>query len=205
MQDIDLKMKKVPRQARSKATVNSIIQACSHILVEDGYQALTTNKIANVAGVGIGSLYEYFPGKEAIVAAMTQNLIEGHMSILNQELVSINDLDFEKAMRHWIGTLYGLVINNKKLLHELIFEVPYNNKLIPIPFLQQQLLQLVMKGAARSHEQYEISTTPETLFLITSTTAGTILGLAFSPQFGMASDKILDELSATVIGWLLKK
>ena len=154
--------------------------------------------------MGIGSLYEYFPGKEAIVAAMVQNLIEEHMKTLNQELASAHNNEFDQAMRHWIGTLYELVMRKKKLLQELMFEMPYSTKLIPMPFLQQQLLQLVMKGADRSREQYRISVTPEILFLIASTTAGTLFGLAFAPTFGSNNDKILDELSATIIRWLTK-
>jgi len=66
--------RKMPRQARSKATVDAIITAAAHILIERGYEGATTGRIAERAGVSIGSLYQYFPNKEALVAA----LIEGH-------------------------------------------------------------------------------------------------------------------------------
>ena len=62
--------RKVPRQGRSQATVEAILEAATHILVRDGYAGLTTNRIAERAGVNVASLYQYFPGKEAIVAEL---------------------------------------------------------------------------------------------------------------------------------------
>lgn len=201
-QDIDFEMKKVPRQARSKATVDAIIQACAHILAQSGYRALNTNTVAEVAGVSIGSVYEYFPGKEAIVAAMARDLLERNLHRLHGELGRQHRNDFAVAMRYWIGTLYRLVVENKKLLQVLIFEVPYSFKLIPLASLQLELLQVVMKGAARSEAQYRISATPEVLYLIASTTAGALLSLAFAPPPGLQVEKILDELSQRILHWL---
>ena len=57
-----------PSQSRSKVLVDAIIQACKQVLADEGTERLTTNRIAEVAGVTIGSLYQYFPNKEAILA-----------------------------------------------------------------------------------------------------------------------------------------
>ena len=64
------KPRKLPTQERSRATVDAIIQAATYILVRSGWDHLTTNAIAERAGVNIGSLYQYFPNKEAIVAEL---------------------------------------------------------------------------------------------------------------------------------------
>jgi len=61
-------MKKMPKQGRSNATVDAILEASTQLLISKGYHAVTTNGIAEKAGVSIGSVYEYFPGKEAIFA-----------------------------------------------------------------------------------------------------------------------------------------
>lgn len=61
-------MRKIPAQARSRATIDAILSAATRILLSIGYDKASTNKIADLAGVGIGSVYEYFPGKEAIYA-----------------------------------------------------------------------------------------------------------------------------------------
>ncbi|APH60771.1 Transcriptional regulator, TetR family [Granulibacter bethesdensis] len=62
--------RKMPRQARSEETVRIIIEAAAHILERKGLGDFTTNAVAERAGVSIGSLYQYFPGKEALIAAL---------------------------------------------------------------------------------------------------------------------------------------
>ena len=61
-------MRKMPKQARSKATVEAILAGAVRVLLANGFDKASTYKIAETAGVSIGSLYEYFPGKEAIFA-----------------------------------------------------------------------------------------------------------------------------------------
>jgi len=65
-----LSPRKTPKQERSRATVEALLEATTDILVRQGYAALTTNRIAERAGVNIASLYQYFPGKDAIVAEL---------------------------------------------------------------------------------------------------------------------------------------
>lgn len=66
--------RKHPVQARAKATVDAIVAAAAQVLIAHGYERTTTARVARRAGVSVGSLYQYFPNKEALVAA----LIERH-------------------------------------------------------------------------------------------------------------------------------
>lgn len=61
-----------PKQARGRATCAAIFEATARIVEEEGEEALNTNRIAEKAGVGIGTLYQYFRSKQAILAAMAQ-------------------------------------------------------------------------------------------------------------------------------------
>ena len=62
--------RKQPRQARSQALVEAILDAATRIMVRDGREAANTNAIAREAGVSIGSLYQYFPNREAVLASL---------------------------------------------------------------------------------------------------------------------------------------
>ncbi|TMZ52891.1 TetR/AcrR family transcriptional regulator, partial [Klebsiella pneumoniae] len=68
--------RKTPRQQRSRETVAAILEAAAQLFQRHGYTATTTNKIAERAGVSIGSLYQYFPNKEALLAALAQEHLE---------------------------------------------------------------------------------------------------------------------------------
>lgn len=78
-----LKARKVPAQARSQETVTIILEASARILESDGLRDFNTNAIAAKAGVSVGSLYQYFPNKDAIVLALIGGYEEGlHKAVL---------------------------------------------------------------------------------------------------------------------------
>lgn len=68
--------RKIPRQSRARASVEAIFEAAAQIVERDGPAALTTNAIAARAGVSIGTLYQYFANREAILIAMGRREIE---------------------------------------------------------------------------------------------------------------------------------
>lgn len=70
MSESNLAQRKQPRQTRAAATVEAIIEAAARILARDGLARFNTNRVAELAGVSIGSLYQYFPHKDALMAAL---------------------------------------------------------------------------------------------------------------------------------------
>jgi AcrR family transcriptional regulator len=71
-----LKPRKTPRQARSAATVEAIFEATIQVLLVDGYAGLTTTRVAARAGVSVGTMYQYFPHKEALLYAVLEDYLE---------------------------------------------------------------------------------------------------------------------------------
>lgn len=67
---MDIKPRKIPTQERARATVEAIYEATTQLLQRDGYAQLTTARVAERAGVSIGSFYQYFPNKQALAAAV---------------------------------------------------------------------------------------------------------------------------------------
>jgi AcrR family transcriptional regulator len=78
--------RKQPRQARAQHTVNAIIEASARILEEQGHGGFTTNAVAELAGTSIGTLYQYFPDKDALLGA----LIARETSCLVEEVEAAN-------------------------------------------------------------------------------------------------------------------
>lgn len=76
--------RRTPRQARSKVTVDALLEAAARVFKREGFAA-TTNRIAREAGVGIGSLYEYFPDKHALLLA----LAERHVELAEREIRAV--------------------------------------------------------------------------------------------------------------------
>jgi AcrR family transcriptional regulator len=73
---VDLQRRR-PQQARARATVDSILEAAIQVLERSGVDGLNTNSVAERAGVSIGTLYQYFPDKDAILVAMARRELAG--------------------------------------------------------------------------------------------------------------------------------
>ncbi|VFU08466.1 TetR/AcrR family transcriptional regulator [Methylocella tundrae] len=71
-----IKARKQPRQARAKATVDAIFEATIQVLLSDGLSRLTTTRVAERAGVSVGTMYQYFPQKQALLFALLARHIE---------------------------------------------------------------------------------------------------------------------------------
>jgi AcrR family transcriptional regulator len=90
--------RKSPRQARSQATVTAILDAAARVLVERGYAATNTNLVAERAGVSVGSLYQYFPNKDALIAALHERHAREMNGVVERALVECDGLGFEAAL-----------------------------------------------------------------------------------------------------------
>lgn len=115
-----------PTQDRSMHTVDILFQAAAQILEKEGEAALTTNKVADVAGFSIGTLYQYFPNKDTLIQAMAQRLqnqvldqIENYLSSL-EEREDIQTLEphalIDEALRIVVRSM-AIKGKNKSMLH----------------------------------------------------------------------------------------
>lgn len=92
-------MPRTPRQKRSLATVDAIIQAGFLAVAESGPAGATTNRIAELAGIGVGSLYEYFRNKEEIYAAMQQRAVADAAAAIAPLLNEVVHMDIRSAVK----------------------------------------------------------------------------------------------------------
>ena len=83
-------MRKKPTQQRSRQLVNDIIEAAGQVIAREGMDALTTNRVAEAAGVSIGSLYQYFYDRSDILEAVLDKVSQDMMQMFNQQLNTIN-------------------------------------------------------------------------------------------------------------------
>lgn len=108
-------MLKIPVQKRSKETVASIVESCSRLLVQEPYHAITTDKIAAMAGVSIGSLYQFFANKEAIVAAVIDDLLQKDLAYIEEHLAKLNAPDVEAKVHAFIEIGFTRFHDNRPL------------------------------------------------------------------------------------------
>ena len=95
--------RKKASQERSRATVDALVEATARILVREGFDKASTNRIAEVAGVSVGSLYQYFPSKEALVAAVIERHNQEIMQTVRGELAEVASQPMEQGVRKLVA------------------------------------------------------------------------------------------------------
>src|SRR6516165_11432916 len=98
--------RKKPRQERSQVTVEAILDATARVLCTIGYDRASTNRIALAAGVSVGSLYQYFPSKEALVAALVERHVEQMTSLVKTKLAEVASDSVPNAVRTMIQAMF---------------------------------------------------------------------------------------------------
>src|SRR4051794_35812262 len=82
--NVVLDPRKLPLQARSTASVDAILEATVQVLLDLGKERLTTTRVASRAGVSVGTLYQYFPNKSALLQAALKRHMEGVTDAVEQ-------------------------------------------------------------------------------------------------------------------------
>jgi AcrR family transcriptional regulator len=138
-----LEPRKLPEQSRSAATVTAVLEAAARILEKDGFEGYTTNAVAERAGVSIGSLYQYFPNKDALTMA----LIERESAVLLSEIALTDSMeDSQAALLHLIRAAVGHQMRRPKLARLLDFE----ESRLPIRRRNQRVAEVVHRAILRA-------------------------------------------------------
>ncbi len=120
--------KKQPLQARSRATDDALIEAAAHILEERGLDGFTTNAVAERAGASIGSLYQYFPNKDALMAALIA-LKQRELGDTLSEAVAASS---GRSLRHGVRHLVRAAIDLQRAAPRLNAAIDYEENRLPI-------------------------------------------------------------------------
>jgi len=110
-------VRKQPKQQRAILLVETILEAAAHIL-ENGTEPFTTNHIAQKAGVSIGSLYQYFPGADAIMAALIEKHVADERAAARNVIATISTRNTD-VMRDLIEAYVGAHANAPRLSAQL--------------------------------------------------------------------------------------
>jgi AcrR family transcriptional regulator len=123
-QKLQTSPRKSASQERSRSTVDALLEATTRILIKEGYDRASTNRIAELAGVSIGSLYQYFPSKEALVAAVVDRHTQELSEVTRNALVKMAARPIEVAAREFVSVAIDAHRVNPKLHGVLAEQIP---------------------------------------------------------------------------------
>jgi AcrR family transcriptional regulator len=193
--------RKRPRQARASATVEAVLAAAAEVFESDGFAAANVNRIAARAGVSVGSLYQYYPSKEALLVALIERHTDASLAVLEHAFAQVRTLPLDAAVRHVVR---AMVDAHRAPLHQLLTrELDEMGRLDPV---QQAIDARAGRAAAAflSARRGQIRV-PDLDFaafvLVRAVDLLTHAVVADRPRV-LGSELLVEELSALVIGYL---
>jgi AcrR family transcriptional regulator len=196
--------RKKPRQERSVATVDAILDATARVLCTTGYDRASTNRIALAAGVSVGSLYQYFPSKEALVAALATRHMLSMTALLKSKLSEVATAPMPVAVRTIIAAMFEAHAVDPRLHKVLIEEVPRVGRLENLRAVEREVETLVAGLLESRKRELRKTTNVETVALLLVTVVEAATHTAVLAELEPArAQAVADELTDLVLRYLV--
>lgn len=193
--------RKHPRQARSKATVDAILEATARVLVDDGYDKLTTNRVAKVAGVSVGSLYQYFPNKQSLVLAVAEEHARSMVELLGATLSQLADVSIPVAIRTYVTAMLEVHSQEPELHHALV-QVVMQVGFEPFEEVDEMAMTLIT-GFLEQHRDEVKPTNARAAAWVLMTSVESLTHLfALKRPEGVTEAMLAEEITAIVLRYL---
>lgn len=194
--------RKTPRQTRSKETVEAILTAAARILTTEGFEALTTNRVAAVAGVSVGSLYQYFPHKEALVRALCERHTHGVRDRIRARFEEAWHGPHEALSRAVIHGMVEIRRHQPKLHQELLRLAPAVGGLQELHAVEQEIEALLARYLASRPEEFGTADPALRAFIICHAVQACVHGAVLEKPGWLKDDRLVEELVALVGNYL---
>ena len=193
-----LSPRKLPTQDRAQRTYRAILEAGARILERQGYEALTTNHVAELAGVGIASLYEYFPNKHALVAEIVRHVLEELLAELARSTQLITTSPRKLALEAWLGSMYAAVAKRRGVVRVIVQEVPF---LWDIPAVDNARTMLLALARSTRERGASVGTPPlpdAMVYLLATMTGAAVLEAVLRPPAEHSAEELIETLAEIV-------
>lgn len=190
-------MRKKPLQQRARVLVDSLVDAAAELVARDGLDALTTVKVATRAGVSVGSLYQYFENKDALVAALMERVNQDLIDAVDAVAANALNADPQAFARALLVTAFEQFERHGGLARELLRHWHRLDIARGLHRFESRMLDLLRAYALAHLRDQPIDPSPARAFILINSIVFTLLrhlSQPSTPLFGR--DALIDELAA---------
>jgi AcrR family transcriptional regulator len=197
--------RKLPKQERSRITVEAILEATTHILTEEGYDKASTNRIAERAGISIGSLYQYFPNKESLMSALMEQHSNEIAELVESKLSHLFDQPLETTIPELIRAVIAAHAINPRLHQVLNEEIPRSERLQQMQHAEERIIRLLRAYLERRSHHTPPRNLEMTVFILGRTVESLCHSAVLEHPDFITNSEFEQEVSNLLIFYLEKK
>ena len=198
-------IRKKPQQQRAKLIVDHILQAAQICIVEQGLVQITTPKIAEKAGVSVGSLYQYFENKEEIIQELLRRKSENLGLALKQMVVTQAQLSIQEIIPLSIQFGFDVMRAESGFFIEVLKHWHGYNNSEAAQILEKHFFELGMYLFNRFYRHWDFETLKHKSFVIINSTLFTMMRYVSNNGFLISEQQLRDELSNMILAYLAQK
>lgn len=194
-------MRKIPRQPRSRAMVDALVDAAALTIAEQGLADTTTNHVAARAGVSVGSLYQYFEHKDALVDAVLDRLVRDLMALVDSRLAGLLQAAPEAAATGLLEAVFDFVQQDPARL-ELIRHWQQLRGQRALVQLERHMVEACRQYLLRHADEVKLHNLPAALFVIISSTLYTTVHYLSLPRPLLPRDEVIAAQARMIAAYL---
>jgi AcrR family transcriptional regulator len=191
-----------PRQARAKETVDALLVATKNLLVRGGVEAATTNAIAELAGVSIGSLYQYFPSREAIISELSRQHVAQVLTLIFAEVDALVGTSLRVGARRLIQLMIDVHRQDPELHSAIEASHPRLAARAQLAQVEAEVMATARAYLDSHRDELVVTDLDRAAFVVVTTIEAVTHEAAHRRPGLLESDVLVDDITRLVLGYL---
>lgn len=196
-----LQHRKLPRQQRAQSTVDALLQATAELLQEMGYARLTTNHVAQRAGVSIGSLYQYYPGKDALCHALAERHFQRHAQRYLDHFESLSAAPVETQIRELVRLNFVLAREDAGVASGLYTELSRIGGMDPLQRMREAIVSALEARYRSLPAPWQQARPDQIAFIITVACSALVGETVLRRPHWLEDEAFLEHVTQLVLGY----
>lgn len=195
-------MRKKPCQQRSQQMVDILLEASGRVLERHGLANLTTNRVADEAGVSVGSLYQYFANKQELLEALLERMALDITRLVDARMAQLLEADVRTAVRMLLSDVLAFILSGNGRYRVLVRHWQQLQALHVVDRLERYLSEVCRRYLLRHIRQFPIDNPMPMLFVMINATLMTLVRHLALDEPPLSDQQLIDELTHMLTAYL---
>jgi len=193
-------MRKLPKQARSRLLVDSIIDATAIVIARHGLAAATTARIAEQAGISIGSLYQYYDNKEDLYEALLERIVEKLIALVDKQTMTVEPFTLSVWVTRLLNDVWDYLAADNGLYFQVVRNWSQLDFVSGMDALEQKMLSVLSVYLLQQPTRISNNTgdLPARLYILTNSILFTLLRYISKPSPLVSRQSLIAEFASMV-------